>query len=154
LITSLTANFILDDKAALWHPTVVVISKGDMPSFIEGKPSRGAKALYQMGRVTGSWAAPGGPRWRGTAQVIRVSTFLPLLLARWRGHRLSVVGDEGNKSMETDDDEERGRLIEANKPKRKSLLVNPQTLKFILAMGPWVTKILHLIIELVKLFKT
>lgn len=56
--------------------------------------------------------------------------------------------------METDDDEERGRFIEANKPKRKSLLVNPQTLKLILAMGSWVTKILHLIIELVRLFKT
>lgn len=56
--------------------------------------------------------------------------------------------------METEDDEERGRLIEANKPKRKSLLVNPQMLKLILAMGPWVTKFLQLIIELVKLFKT
>ncbi len=56
--------------------------------------------------------------------------------------------------MTVDDDEERGRLIEANKLKRKGLLANPQTLKVILAVGPWIAKILRLAIELVKLFKT
>ncbi|BDI61801.1 hypothetical protein [Qipengyuania nanhaisediminis] len=56
--------------------------------------------------------------------------------------------------MTIDNDKERGRLIEANKPKRKSLLVNPQVLKVILAAGPWIAKILRLAIELVKLFKS
>ena len=56
--------------------------------------------------------------------------------------------------MTVDDDEECGRSVEENKPKRKGLLVNPLTLKVILAAGPWIAKILHLTIELVKLFKT
>lgn len=56
--------------------------------------------------------------------------------------------------MTNDDDKERGRIDDEKEKKRKSLLVNPQTLKAILAMGPWVAKILHLIIELVKLLKT
>jgi hypothetical protein len=64
-----------------------------------------------------------------------------------------VVGEEGNKSMKFDDDEERGRLIDVSKPKRRSLLVNPQTLKVLLVLGPWIAKILNLTIELVKLFK-
>ena len=52
------------------------------------------------------------------------------------------------------DDEERGRLKVEKRPKWVSRLVTPQTLKVILAMGPWVAKILRLSIELVKLFKT
>ena len=56
--------------------------------------------------------------------------------------------------MTIGDDEERGRLSDENKPKRRSLWVNPQTLKVILAAGPWIAKILRLAIELVKLFKT
>lgn len=55
--------------------------------------------------------------------------------------------------MTIDDDEERGRLSDENKPKRRSLLVSPWTLKVILAVGPWIAKILRLAIELVKLFK-
>ncbi len=56
--------------------------------------------------------------------------------------------------MTDDDDEECGRSVEENKPKRNGPLVNPLTLKAILAAGPAIAKILHLIIELVKLFKT
>ena len=55
--------------------------------------------------------------------------------------------------MTVDVDEERGRLNDENKPKRRSLWVNPRTLKAMLAIGPWIAKILGLIIELVKLFK-
>ena len=51
-------------------------------------------------------------------------------------------------------DEERGRLKVKKKPKWASRLVTPQTLKVLLAMGPWVAKILRLSIELAKLFKT
>lgn len=56
--------------------------------------------------------------------------------------------------MTIGDDEERGRLSDENRPKRRSLLVNPRTLKVMLAVGPWIAKILRLAIELVKLFKT
>lgn len=56
--------------------------------------------------------------------------------------------------MSIDDDEERGRLNDESRPKRRSLLVNPLTLKVMLAVGPWIAKILRLTIELVKLFKT
>lgn len=52
-----------------------------------------------------------------------------------------------------DDDKERGRLNLENRPKWASRLVNPQTLKAILTVGPWIAKILRLAIELVKLFK-
>ena len=52
-----------------------------------------------------------------------------------------------------DDDKERGRLNLENKPKWAKPLVNPQTLKAILTVGPWIAKILRLAIELVKLFK-
>lgn len=52
-----------------------------------------------------------------------------------------------------DFDDECGRLTPEKKQKRKSRLVNPQTLKVILTIGPWVAKILRLLIELVKLFK-
>lgn len=52
-----------------------------------------------------------------------------------------------------DHDGERRRLMPEKKPKRASLLVNPQTLKVILAIGPWAVKIVRLLIELVKLFK-
>lgn len=52
-----------------------------------------------------------------------------------------------------DDDKERGRLILENRPKWASRLVSPQTLKVVLAAGPWIAKILRLAIELVKLFK-
>jgi hypothetical protein len=51
-----------------------------------------------------------------------------------------------------DHDKERGRLNSKGR-KRLSLLVNPLTLKVILAVAPWVAKILRLGIELVKLFK-
>ena len=56
--------------------------------------------------------------------------------------------------MNTDNDEERGRLSVEKRPKWANPLVNPQTLKVILAVGPWIAKILRLAIELVKLFKT
>ena len=52
-----------------------------------------------------------------------------------------------------DDDKERGRLNLENKRKRASCFVNPHMLKAILTIGPWIAKILRLIIELVKLFK-
>lgn len=55
--------------------------------------------------------------------------------------------------MTIDDDEERGRLSEASKPKRKSRLVSPQMVQLVFTVGPWVAQILRLIIELVKLFK-
>lgn len=55
--------------------------------------------------------------------------------------------------LSRDYDKERGRLSAKNKPKWATLMVNPQTLKVILAVGPWITKILRLTIELVKLFK-
>lgn len=53
-----------------------------------------------------------------------------------------------------DDDKERGGSNVEKKQKWASRLVNPQTLKAILAVGPGIAKILHLTIELVKLFKT
>lgn len=56
--------------------------------------------------------------------------------------------------MITDNDKECGRLIVKKKPKWASRLVSPRTLKVILAIGPWIAKILRLVIELVKLFKT
>lgn len=56
--------------------------------------------------------------------------------------------------MTTDDDEECGRIKVEKKPKWASRLVTPRTLKVILAVGPWIAKILRLAIELVKLFKT
>ena len=56
--------------------------------------------------------------------------------------------------MNTDNDEECGRLKVEKKLQWASQLVNPMTLKVILAVGPWIAKILHLTIELVKLFKT
>jgi hypothetical protein len=52
-----------------------------------------------------------------------------------------------------DDDKERGRLNLENRPTWASRLVNPQTLKAILTIGPWIAKILRLAIELVALFK-
>lgn len=52
-----------------------------------------------------------------------------------------------------DNDEERGRLKPENKPKWASHLVNPQTLKVMLTVGPWIAKILRLAIELAKLLK-
>lgn len=55
--------------------------------------------------------------------------------------------------MTNDDDEERGRL-EVAKAKWANRLVSPQTLKVILATGVWITNILRLVIDLVKLFKT
>lgn len=55
--------------------------------------------------------------------------------------------------MNTEDsDKERGRL-NLEKRARGNLWVNPKTLKLILAIGPWVAKILTLGIQLVKLFK-
>jgi hypothetical protein len=66
---------------------------------------------------------------------------------------ISVVGEEGRKSMNNRDrDGERGRLS-SKKKRRRRLLVNPSTLKVILAIGPWLAKIVKLAIELVKLFK-
>lgn len=56
--------------------------------------------------------------------------------------------------MTTDNDEECGRLKVEKTPKWASRLVSPWTLKVILAVGPWIAKILRLSIELVKLFKT
>lgn len=56
--------------------------------------------------------------------------------------------------MTEDNDSERGRSIDEGKPKRRGRLVNPLTLKVILAVSPVVAKSLHLAIELVKLFKT
>jgi hypothetical protein len=56
--------------------------------------------------------------------------------------------------MTSDDDEERGRLSVEKKPKWANRLVNPKTLKVILAVGPWIAKILRFAIELVNLFKT
>lgn len=56
-------------------------------------------------------------------------------------------------NTEEDPDEERGQLSSEKKPRRKSRLVNPFTLKVILTIGPMVAKILRLGIELVKLFK-
>lgn len=55
--------------------------------------------------------------------------------------------------LHRDHDKERGRLSAENKPKWANRLVNPQTLTVILAVGPWIAKILRLTIELVKLFK-
>jgi hypothetical protein len=52
-----------------------------------------------------------------------------------------------------DDDTDRGRLSLEKKPNWASRLVNPLTLKAILTMGPWMAKVLRLLIELVKLFK-
>lgn len=52
-----------------------------------------------------------------------------------------------------DCDKDRGRLKPENERKWASLLVNPHTLKVMLTIGPWMAKILGLIIELVKLFK-
>jgi hypothetical protein len=52
-----------------------------------------------------------------------------------------------------DNDKERGQLKPENKLKWANHLVNPQTLKVILTVGPWIAKILRLAIELVKLFK-
>lgn len=52
-----------------------------------------------------------------------------------------------------DHDKERGRSSSEDEPKRKRLLVNPLTLKFLLALGPMVAKIARLGIDLVKLFK-
>jgi hypothetical protein len=52
-----------------------------------------------------------------------------------------------------DDDKERGQLKPENKSKWANHLVNPQMLKVILTVGPWIAKILRLAIELVKLFK-
>jgi hypothetical protein len=51
-----------------------------------------------------------------------------------------------------DRDGERGRLS-SKKKRRGRLLVNPSTLKVILAVGPWLAKIVKLAIELVRLFK-
>lgn len=56
--------------------------------------------------------------------------------------------------MSNDDDMERGRLIDEKEKKRKSLLVSPQTLKVILAVGPLAAKLLHLIIDMINLFKS
>jgi len=56
--------------------------------------------------------------------------------------------------MTDDNDMERGRLIDAKKKSRKRYLVNPTTLKVILAVGAGAYKALSLILELVKLFKT
>lgn len=55
--------------------------------------------------------------------------------------------------LHRDDDKERGRLSAENRPMWATRLVNPQTLRVILAVGPWIAKILRLAIELVKLFK-
>ena len=52
-----------------------------------------------------------------------------------------------------DHDKERGRFSSGERPRRKSRLVTPLTLKVMLAIGPMVAKILRLGIELVKLFK-
>lgn len=52
-----------------------------------------------------------------------------------------------------EDDKERGRLSSENKAKWGRSIVNPRTLKLVLSMGPWIVKILRLIVELVKLFK-
>jgi hypothetical protein len=53
---------------------------------------------------------------------------------------------------EDDRDGERGRLS-SKRRKKVGWLVNPTTLKAILAIAPWVAKFLRLGIELVKLFK-
>ena len=53
--------------------------------------------------------------------------------------------------LSEDQDGERGRL--SSKRKKVGLLINPMTLKAILAIAPWVAKFLRLGIELVKLFK-
>lgn len=55
--------------------------------------------------------------------------------------------------LNRDQDRERGRLNAEKKPKWASRLVNPQVLKVILTVGPWMASILRLIIELVKLLK-
>lgn len=52
-----------------------------------------------------------------------------------------------------DDDKERGRLKPESRRSWASRLVNPKTLKVLLTVGPWIAKILRLIIELVKLLK-
>jgi hypothetical protein len=56
-------------------------------------------------------------------------------------------------NTEEDPDEERGQLSSEEKPKRKSRLVNPTTLKVILTIGPIIAKIISFGIELVKLLK-
>lgn len=52
-----------------------------------------------------------------------------------------------------DDDDECLRLKLEKKRQRLRPLVNPTTLKVILAVGPTVAKILRLLLELAKLFK-
>lgn len=54
------------------------------------------------------------------------------------------------KNQDFDGERRRLNLTEREKG---SLLVNPKTLKAILAIGPWAVKILRLVIELVKLFR-
>lgn len=56
--------------------------------------------------------------------------------------------------MTNEDDKECGRKEVAKKPKWATRLVTPQTLKTMLAAGPWIAKILRLAIELAKLLKT
>jgi hypothetical protein len=52
-----------------------------------------------------------------------------------------------------DDEDECERLKLEKKRRRLNPLVNPTTLKAILAVGPTVAKILRLLLELAKLFK-
>lgn len=55
--------------------------------------------------------------------------------------------------IKRDHDRERRQFLTKSKRKRGSFFVNPKTLKMILTAGPWIAKIIRLLIELVKLFK-
>lgn len=55
--------------------------------------------------------------------------------------------------MNRDFDEERRRLSSKSERKWAKPLVSPEVLRAILAIGPVVTKVLRLLIDLVKLFK-
>lgn len=55
--------------------------------------------------------------------------------------------------IKRDHDRERRQFLTKSKHKRGSFFVNPKTLKMILTAGPWIAKIIRLLIELVKLFK-
>jgi hypothetical protein len=56
------------------------------------------------------------------------------------------------KDRDDNDDERKWHELE-KKRRRMKPLVNPTTLKVILAVGPTVAKILRLLLELAKLFK-
>lgn len=83
---SLTANKLLDMQVVICHFLSVVNHAGDCHHSLKGDLRGGCEPPplwpYHAERV----AAPGGPRWRGTAQVIRVSTFLPHLPSQMARH--------------------------------------------------------------------